>query len=806
MASSYGSLGGEHFGDDSRALGSSSSSSSGGPHFLGGRKQEWPWLRIGIASIAVVATLGLLSASRLASYTSDATRTASTYTLVDSSAGTTGTPNLATVGGDAPGVSGTRTKKEGSEGGGAAGAAQGGDAGGPLFVAENEYTRRGDVVGLGYPWLQDRILVEPFRKTTLSVVSPREGMSYTWRVTPVEEVDVQSDMQVDYSGGLVEVTFERAPKYQVVLEERDAPVSTAGVGGGGGVAGEGDGTVVVRSSTTEIFCKYVRREIRSLFEEERNMMFDAMKVLWDVKVEEGRDLYGPDYLDVWSIDMFHQVGASDIECDHLHDGIGFGITHSMVTMIFENSMQLVNPMVSLPYWDFTIEGAIIDEEFDGDYTKLAKASPLWTPDWFGGVDKSDYQVKDGRWGSLTVPILPEEQRNMVGADVYGRMRSPWNVNSRPFLTRGLGEMCGLDSTEFYTWPGCASHYDLQDRFTSYYGYTWWSQYGPHGPMHVWVGGNVDCKKDMDVVMGIVGEDYRLSMTGYLFVMRKDMFRDTTFKCVGQADPDTSEEEVMTKGMCGCLEFDLTQGDDYLKVFENFSSYYTFDKEFTEDEKRILAAQWCNGQVGIGESSESSSPLDPTFWSMHPTMERLLVFKLLAGTFTDWSWPDEVGTWTGMGGVEYDVTISTRSDTCYGHRGSDVFPYDILSDLITPQFTFYGKKAPNTMQNRQLIKIFDPSENALPFIYDNFEWSHCAEMGYDFSDFFNPSTMKSGPKGSAASREEKEKPGRVHGFSLFESGRSHRNPGFDPPVAVQNILEERAERQQQGKQKQKKTHA
>lgn len=67
-----------------------------------------------------------------------------------------------------------------------------------------------------------------------------------------------------------------------------------------------------------------------------------------------------------------------------------------------------------------------------------------------------------------------------------------------------------------------------------------------------------------------------------------------------------------------------QGDDYLDVFENFTEFYTFDQEFTEDEKRILAVQWCNGQVGMGESSQSSSPLDPTFWSMHPTMERLLV--------------------------------------------------------------------------------------------------------------------------------------------------------------------------------------
>ncbi|CAN0362543.1 unnamed protein product, partial [Laminaria digitata] len=71
--------------------------------------------------------------------------------------------------------------------------------------------------------------------------------------------------------------------------------------------------------------------------------------------------------------------------------------------------------------------------------------------------------------------------------------------------------------------------------------------------------------------------------------------------------------------------------------------------------------------------------------------------------------------------------------CYGHRGSDVFPYNILTDLITPVFTFYGITGPNTISNREMIKIFDPSINALPFIYDNFEWPHCAAQGYDFKD-------------------------------------------------------------------------
>lgn len=68
---------------------------------------------------------------------------------------------------------------------------------------------------------------------------------------------------------------------------------------------------------------------------------------------------------------------------------------------------------------------------------------------------------------------------------------------------------------------------------------------------------------MDKVIDIVGEDYRLSMSGFLFVFRKDMFRDTTFKCRGFAEATVTEEEIMTSGQCGCLDYDLTEVREYI---------------------------------------------------------------------------------------------------------------------------------------------------------------------------------------------------------------------------------------------------
>lgn len=61
---------------------------------------------------------------------------------------------------------------------------------------------------------------------------------------------------------------------------------------------------------------------------------------------------------------------------------------------------------------------------------------------------------------------------------------------------------------------------------------------------------------MDVVMDIVGEEYRSDISGFSFIARKDLFRSHLWKCHGSADASTSAQDVMTSGQCGCTDFDL----------------------------------------------------------------------------------------------------------------------------------------------------------------------------------------------------------------------------------------------------------
>ena len=125
--------------------------------------------------------------------------------------------------------------------------------------------------------------------------------------------------------------------------------------------------------------KYVRREIRSLTDIDREKFFNAVHILARVPTTTGQVMYGTDYkskvqthrvstpnshipsqsLTPYILqDYFNRVhlyygGTAD--CDHWHQGAGFVTSHITFTLEYEKAIQSVFPDVSVPYWDFTLE-------------------------------------------------------------------------------------------------------------------------------------------------------------------------------------------------------------------------------------------------------------------------------------------------------------------------------------------------------------------------------------------------------------------------------------------------------------------
>ncbi|CAM9760402.1 unnamed protein product [Ectocarpus sp. 12 AP-2014] len=512
-----------------------------------------------------------------------------------------------------------------------------------------------------------------------------------------------------------------------------------------------------------VMVKYVRREIRSLTDEEREELLDAMHQLWVVRVSDGNGIgqYGDGYADISSISRLHFKAAQNRSCDHFHEGLGFLTSHSMLTNTFEYSLQQVNPKLTVPYWDFTIE--YVEAEIAGD-DEIKINSPLFQESWFGTADPVDNVVKDGRWANTAIPGTDPSTDGDLMPDVYGLLRSRWVVNSSPYLTRGLGKLCGGSTVERYGWPSCEDHHNLVIDNDNFYSWVSESMNSPHGPVHTWIAGVLNCEDTVSSLSSLVGENNANSLLN-TFKQRKLLWNYGIFGCEGFAAKGTSTDELFSSGKCGCLGYDLSQGDDWKAIYANPTlKFDDFISDYDDETKRQVVAAVCASAIYDGDHLHAGSSLDPTFWPMHPTIERLFMFSSLTGQLTNFHWPDSELSYTNTNGDTVVETTSDYGDKCYGHGGSDVFPFGLLDnvdDALKIKTGMQGNgETGNTLTNREALAIMDGRFNNLPYVYDNFKWDHCLDSGIDFDAAWDASTTwrpdRKGQKATSGAKSTKRK--------------------------------------------------
>lgn len=124
------------------------------------------------------------------------------------------------------------------------------------FTALNYYHSRDGEPGQDYPWLQGIKLIEPHRATTLAVTNSRKGFGYRWEIRGDGHA---SEIHATATGAEAIVILKRLDENLVVLEEVNA-------------SGE-----VTRRLEEIVMVKYVRREIRTLTDDEREELLDAVR-------------------------------------------------------------------------------------------------------------------------------------------------------------------------------------------------------------------------------------------------------------------------------------------------------------------------------------------------------------------------------------------------------------------------------------------------------------------------------------------------------------------------------------------------
>jgi hypothetical protein len=153
----------------------------------------------------------------------------------------------------------------------------------------------------------------------------------------------------------------------------------------------------------------------------------------------------------------------------------------------------------------------------------------------------------------------------------------------------------------------------------------------------------------------------------------------------------------------CSAENVANVGDYIMRF--YADYIDLAKP---DAQKVWGEFVCGGaasRIYPGDHIESASPADPSFWVIHPTLERLLHAKLMTGGFADENWRTD----SSQGFV-------CAGDNCYGH-----YEDSQLLDAISGDPTkFYGPT------NGELVKGTDPrlESYSMSYIYDSFEWAHC----------------------------------------------------------------------------------
>jgi hypothetical protein len=590
--------------------------------------------------------------------------------------------------------------------------------GGLQVVATNEYSEISPVYTPHF-----EVLVEPFRETVLTAYDSYpeiDGVRYEWLVN-ANHIGEGESIRFQFNIlGKIPLTVRRQLNGAVLAEK-----------------------------TVAASCKYVRREIRTLTEADREVFFSAVSVLQNVPTEEGQRRWGYKYKDKDYFNRLHLYYGADRDCDHWHEGPGFVTSHMAITLEFEQSLQAVNPMVTVPYWDFTLESTFYN-------TETWRQSPVFGPQWFGTAspDNEWHTVTEGRWAF--VPTMANARNFSRITNSYGLLRAPWNNDPTPFMTRhdhvygffNNLEPRGCDGyakcLEFNTWSGVATCLNTD----------------AHGHIHELIGGSWNHRSHR-AKLEEVSTQLLPSAMDFVHItqaLSKELWRKGFMQCPTYCAMDTPSSEcactcdaarysgldssaytvLRDSGVLYSIHFQDSTSERILSYFDEtteLTEYKLLNKTADEEGKIFDALLGLMCDPGhIGEMFQATSTNDVTFWVLHPTLDRLwhwIRLQATPDTFTD-DWAD--------------------GNTCYGHNPNDYQPF--TGDLFN-----LANKRNDYLTNRELYNLFDPGRDAVPYIYDNYEWPHCNMLGYDMTF-----------TGSRSSYSEEQEAGNTAAFPFSDGSK------------------------------------
>ena len=607
-------------------------------------------------------------------------------------------------------------------------------------IVSNEY---GIYSGADYGWLTNKYLAEPYKTTTISIDTSvvDNGDNIYWKWT-------QEDSRDEKWGNSIETVFTSPGDYYIYLNGLNSNNDT------------------IITTTIPIVVKYVKRELRRLTNDDRHKFLHAASKLWKYTTSQGRAKYGEKFTGIDELVEEHALASNDIKCDQFHEGSGFFTHHFAITQTFEAALRAVDPSVTLPYWDFTIEGQQI-KDADESPSYFLEITPFLNDKWFGSTDENGH-VQDSKFAYAKMPKVTNT--SIVSPNSYGYIRSYWNNNDDKYAVRHLFDVCGVEPKNKRI-PSCQTHFDIIN-VTSLTDFQILSPNDGHGTVHVHLGGMggecietyknftdtwsdlLDAEMTADEIMshGYSMDEWEWGTQGARRTMLENMVMGEYFHvykslwrshmCSRDGTPNllVCPENCDETEECKCQVETLVNGTtDWENVYDCILSGHSqqvFNKIFPEEFIIDMVYMLSTMSSVEGEMLESSSPIDILFWVIHPTIERLLAAKRVDayveyGGTPIYKWPTIDGsqeTWYSFSYFSLEENENAywpEAYTCTGHGSSDPALPSSLPWLDGFE-EFADTDGDGIVTNWEYYIAINPNNgDGLDYIFDNFEWEHCS---------------------------------------------------------------------------------
>jgi len=333
-----------------------------------------------------------------------------------------------------------------------------------------------------------------------------------------------------------------------------------------------------------------------------------------------------------------------------------------------------------------------------------------------------WKIRDSRFRAAAMLGVAEADDGTVLHNAYGLVRSPWNENPSPYVTRVQHPSA--------IFPSCAMTFDTlfgEAAPATLTGFMVAFEDVPHADVHKSIGGLVVDERSYDAVRTALrvatGLDTEYPDGIHILMLPKHAWR-LNIADLKAAGPNQCASSAGTAGTAACASLACDETTDLAalgRLAIEVGIEVDWDTDWDDQGKlAALGEAVCDLAVFKGDNFEASGTGDPAFFAIHPTLIRLFQLRELSADrpplVDNWATQDDTeDACVFMAGRCVDVTGADAdlARCCAGHHSYSTY------------YTSDGSFAP-AATNADVVQTVSAS-NADPetaIVFHHFSYAHC----------------------------------------------------------------------------------